>query len=459
MTVFIIVFLTALAALFAGVFSNGKWSRYIGIIGLLVALYFSYLPECSFFDQYKHMFEFGTNAALFTKISIVVTILIFMIAGFAFSNHRSHQSELYALMLISLCGGIILFSYQNLVTLFLGVEILSIPLYVLAGANKTDLRSTEASIKYLLMGAFATGFLLFGVAMIYGSTGSFDLYQIQEFGTKAQGNLMFKLGAIMMLVALAFKVSLAPFHMWSPDVYQGTPSLISVFMMTVVKISAFFGFFRLMTIAFGGIVPEWIQIIGVLVIITLLLANAMGLAQSNAKRMLAYSSVSHAGYIALIFFGTTNSSVYNLAFYLFAYSIATVGVFMSLIWVEKLKRECSIMAFKGLAKNEVLISIVAAIALLSMAGVPLTAGFIGKFGIFSQAIVTNPLIVLIAILGSAVSIAYYLRLIIAMFFYKESSFNTSERVSITYNAVAVLIIIMLITLGIYPDLFKIAFAL
>jgi NADH-quinone oxidoreductase subunit N len=362
-------------------------------------------------------------------------------------------------MLFSLCGGIILFSYQNLVTLFLGVEILSIPFYILAGADKTNLRSTEASVKYLLMGAFATGFLLFGVAMVYGSSGTFDLYKIHYFGLQAQGNLMFKLGAIMMLVALSFKVSLAPFHMWSPDVYQGSPSLISVFMMTVVKISAFFGLFRLMTIAFGGIIPEWLQIIGVLVIITLLLANAMGLAQTNAKRMLAYSSVSHAGYIALIFFGITNASIYNLAFYLFAYSIATVGVFLSLIWVEKIKRECSFMAFKGLAKTEPLIAIIATVSLLSMAGVPLTAGFIGKFGIFSQAIVTNPMIVLIAILGSAISIAYYLRLIIAMFFYKETSFNTKEKVSFTYNTVAVVLLIIIISIGVYPDLFKLMFGL
>lgn len=459
MTVFIIVFITALFALFAGTFGSGKWSRYFGIIGLFVALYASYMPDCSFFDAYKNMFEFGANAALFTKISIVVTILIFIIAGFAFSNHRSHQSELYALMLFSLCGGIILFSYQNLVTLFLGVEILSIPFYILAGADKTNLRSTEASVKYLLMGAFATGFLLFGVAMVYGSSGTFDLYKIHYFGLQAQGNLMFKLGAIMMLVALSFKVSLAPFHMWSPDVYQGSPSLISVFMMTVVKISAFFGLFRLMTIAFGGIIPEWLQIIGVLVIISLLLANAMGLAQTNAKRMLAYSSVSHAGYIALIFFGITNASIYNLAFYLFAYSIATVGVFLSLIWVEKIKRECSFMAFKGLAKTEPLIAIIATVSLLSMAGVPLTAGFIGKFGIFSQAIVTNPMIVLIAILGSAISIAYYLRLIIAMFFYKETSFNTKEKVSFTYNTVAVVLLIIIISIGVYPDLFKLMFGL
>ncbi|MBV2165956.1 MAG: NADH-quinone oxidoreductase subunit N, partial [Kaistella sp.] len=169
MSVLIIIFLTAVVALFAGVFEQGKFSRYISILGLLVAFYVSFLPEAEFFNQYKSMFDYTVNAALFTKIAIVITILLFFLGGFSFSNHRSHQSELYALMLFALCGGIVLFGFQNLVTLFLGVEILSIPLYVLAGSNKTDLRSNEASVKYFLMGAFATGFLLFGIALVYGS--------------------------------------------------------------------------------------------------------------------------------------------------------------------------------------------------------------------------------------------------------------------------------------------------
>ena len=295
MSVLIIVFLTAVAALFSGVFEQGKFARYIGIFGLIIALYVSFLPEASFFEQYRHMYDYSANTALFTKISIVTTLLLFFLGGFAFSNHRSHQSELYALMLFALCGGIILFGFQNLVTLFLGVEILSIPLYVMAGANKTDLRSNEASIKYFLMGAFATGFLLFGIAFIYGSTGTFDLYKIQEFTITNPKNIMLILGVILMLCAMSFKVALAPFHMWSPDVYAGSPSLITAFMASVVKISGFFALFRLMTIGFSGVTAEWINILGVFLIITLLLANAMGLAQTNAKRMLAYSSVSHAG--------------------------------------------------------------------------------------------------------------------------------------------------------------------
>ncbi len=458
MSVLIIVFLTAVAALFSGVFNQGKWSRYIGIAGLLIALYVSYLPEAQFFSQYRAMFEYGVNTALFTKISIVITLLLFFLGGFAFSNHRSHQSELYALMLFALCGGIVLFGYQNLVTLFIGIEILSIPLYVMAGANKTDLRSNEASIKYFLMGCFATGFLLFGITLIYGTSGTFDLYAIHSFAAKNPKDLMLILGMILMIGAMAFKVALAPFHMWSPDVYQGSPSLITTFMMSVVKISGFYAFFRLMTIGFTGVYSEWFNIVGVLVIITLFLANAMGLAQSNAKRMLAYSSVSHAGYVGLIFFGLNNLSTYNLAFYLFAYSIASVGVMMSLIWVEKLKRETSYNAFKGLAKSEPLLATVAAVSMLSMAGIPLTAGFMGKFALFSQAMNGAAFLVLIAILGSAISIAYYLRLIIAMFFFKESSFKTSEKVTLTYNILAVFIIVAIVALGVFPDLFAMQFA-
>ncbi|MBW8362896.1 MAG: NADH-quinone oxidoreductase subunit N [Kaistella sp.] len=459
MSVLIIIFLTAVAALFSGVFEQGKFARYIGIVGLIIAFYVSFMPEHSFFSQYKSMVDFGTNAALFTKISLVITLLIFFLGGFAFSNHRSHQSELYALMLFALCGGIVLFSYQNLVTLFLGIEILSIPLYVMAGSNKTDLRSNEASLKYFLMGAFATGFLLFGIALVYGSSGSFDLYTIHEFGVKNPKDLMLIMGAVLMIAAMAFKVALAPFHMWSPDVYQGSPSIITTFMMSVVKIAGFAAFFKLMTIAFGGITNEWMNIIGVFIIITLFLANAMGLAQSNAKRMLAYSSVSHAGYIALIFFGMNSLSTYNLAFYLFAYSLASVGVMMTLIWVEKLKKETSYNAFKGLARTEPLLAIVATVSLLSMAGIPLTAGFIGKFSIFAQAMNGGAFLVLVAVLGSAISIAYYLRLIIIMFFPKESSFNTSERVSITYNIVALFLIIAMIAIGVYPDLFAMQFGL
>jgi NADH-quinone oxidoreductase subunit N len=212
-----------------------------------------------------------------------------------------------------------------------------------------------------------------------------------------------------------------------------------------------------MVIGFAGTYGNWLNIMGSFVIITLLLANCMGLAQTNMKRMLAYSSVSHAGYIGLIFFGMNENSLEKMAFYLLAYSLSTIGAFLTLIWVEKVKREVSYNAFKGLAKTEPLLAIVATVSLLSMAGIPLTAGFVGKFSLFSQAMNGAAFLVLVAILGSALSIAYYLRPIIAMFFFKETTFKTSEKVSLTYNILAVVITIAIIVLGVYPDLFNIQF--
>lgn len=457
MSVLIILFLTAVLTLFSGVFHQGKWARYIGIFGLLGALSTSFLPDAHFFLSYQSMFHYDETAMLYTKISITAALLIFLLGGFGFSNHRSHQSELYALMLFSLTGVLIMFCFTNLVTLFIGIEILSIPLYVMAGSHKTDLRSNEASIKYFLMGAFASGFLLFGIALIYGSAGTFDIIKISQFGLTQKSQPLYTMGMVLILSAMAFKVSLAPFHMWSPDVYQGAPSVITAFMASVVKIAGFYAFFKLIHFVFAGTLSEALNILGVLIIITLLLSNVMGLVQSNVKRMLAYSSVSHAGYIALIFFEANSLSLYNMAFYLLAYALSTVGVFMTLIWVEKMKNETSFEAFNGLGKAQPLLATATGISLLSMAGIPLTAGFVAKFSLFTQAM-QEPYIglalVFVAVVGSALSIAYYLKLIIAMFFHKESTFKNTDQASITFQLLAIFIVIALLVLGVYPDFFR-----
>jgi len=452
MTVFIIIFITAVLSLFAGVSGkNSGLSRYIGLLGLLVAFSLSYMPDNSFFLRYESMYFYDASARILTQISIFITVLIFFLGGFAFGDHRSHQSELYSLMLLSLCGGIVLFGFKNLITLFLGIEILSIPLYVLVGSNKTNLSSIEASMKYFLTGAFATGFLLFGIAMIFGSVGSFDLTKIHNYSLHSGKNPMFVIGLILMFCAMAFKASLAPFHSWSPDVYQGSPSLITSFMATVVKIAAFRTLFRLMLVGFVGSYANWINIISSLAIITLILANVVGLVQNNVKRMLAYSSVSHAGYITLIFFGMDGYSFDKMVYYLVAYSISTIGAFIMLIWVEKLKGDSSVESFKGMGRSYPVLSVVATISMLSMAGIPLTAGFIGKFTLFAQAINTAPYLVVIAIIGSALSIAYYLRPIKAMFFSKEV-FISEEKVSFTYNVIALIVGVLIIALGVYPNI-------
>lgn len=454
MSIIIIIFAAAILSLYSGVFGQGKYSQPFAILGLLIALIVSFYGDSPFFTRYASMFAFDQTAKIFTQISILTTLLIVFLGKYAFRLIDHHQAEVYSLMLFALCGGIVLFSYQNLITLFLGIEILSIPLYVLAGSNKNDLRSNEASIKYFLLGAFATGFLLFGIALIYGITGSFDLQTIRLYSIQATHYpTMYITGIILLLVGLLFKISIVPFHFWAPDVYEGSPSLITAFMASVVKISGFVALYKLVETAFIGQLNQWQYIIFYAAILTLLSANIVGVLQKNAKRMLAYSSISHAGYLLLIYFNTDANSIYTLAFYLLAYSLSTIGAFISLIYIERISNGITdINAFNGLAKKQPILALVTTISLLSMAGIPLTSGFIAKFTLFSQALYTQPILVIIAIIGSAISIGYYLKLIIAMYFkpgYKE--LNEAKKAPIIYNVIAIILVILIILLGVYPE--------
>ncbi len=454
MSVIVVIFVTAILSLYSGIFGSGKYAQSFGIIGLFAALATTFYGDCSFFSRYASMFVFDNTGKIFTQIAIIITILIFFLGKYAFRLIDHHQAEVYSLLLFSLCGGIILFCYQNLVTLFLGIEILSIPLYVLTGSNKNDLRSNEASIKYFLLGAFATGFLLFGITLIYGVTSSFDLNTIRQYSIETTHfPTMYMTGIILMLVGLLFKISIAPFHFWAPDVYEGSPSLITAFMASVVKISGFVALYKLVETAFVGQLNEWQYIIFYVAILTLLTANIVGVLQKNAKRMLAYSSISHAGYLLLIYFNTDANSVYTLAFYLLAYSLATVGAFASLVYVEKVSHGISdINVFNGLAKKQPVLAFTTSVSLLSMAGIPLTSGFVAKLTLFTQALQTQPTLVIIAIIGSAISIAYYLRLIIAMYFKPEyQELQEAKKAPLVYNIIALVVVVLIIVLGIYPE--------
>ena len=444
MSVLVIVFLTGVLTLF----SKGKWANNIAILGTLGALIVSFFSEISFVDSYQKMFWFDADTALLIKITLIVNFFILLLGDFALHRHKNHGSEMYALVLFSLCGGFLLFGFQNIMVLFLGVEILSIPLYVLAGSEKTDLRSVEASVKYFLMGAFATGFLLFGFALLYGSVGSFDLETISQFSQKQGENTKFILGAIFVLGAMAFKVAMVPFHMWSPDVYYGSPTWVTLFMVSVVKIAGFYAFFRLMSIAFIGIREDWLLVLYGMISLTLLVGSFLGLVQDDVKKMLAYSSIVNVGYIGLVFFGVDENSVQNLAFYLLAYSLANIGVFMGVIWVEKYKESTFYHSFNGLAKSQKLLALTISISLLSMAGIPFTAGFMGKLGMFLPAVKESLFLVILAVLASVVSVAYYLRLIMAMYFQKEENEQFTPKLNLSYQLIAILVIVLTFILGV-----------
>ena len=444
MSVLVIVFLTGVLTLFL----KGKWVNNIAILGTLVAFIVSFFSEIYFGNSYQKMFWFDEHATLLTKITLVVNVLILFLGDFALYRHRNHQPEMYALVLFSLCGGFLLFGFQNIMVLFLGVEILSIPLYVLAGSEKIDLRSVEASVKYFLMGAFATGFLLFGFALLYGSVGSFDLETISQFSQKQGENTKFILGAIFVLGAMAFKVAMVPFHMWSPDVYYGSPTWITLFMASVVKIAGFYAFFRLMNIAFIGIREDWLLVLYGMISLTLLVGSFLGLVQDDVKKMLAYSSIVNVGYIGLVFFGVDENSVQNLAFYLLAYSLANIGVFMGVIWVEKYKESTFYHSFNGLAKSQKLLALTISISLLSMAGIPFTAGFMGKLGMFLPAVKESLFLVILAVLASVISVAYYLRLIMSMYFQKGGNNQFTRKLNLSYQLIAIFVIVLTFILGV-----------
>lgn len=444
MSVLVVVFLTGVLTLFL----KGKWANNIAILGTLGAFIVSFFSEITFGNSYQKMFWFDADTVLLIKITLIVNLFILLLGDFALHRHKNHQSEMYALVLFSLCGGFLLFGFQNIIVLFLGIEILSIPLYVLVGSEKTDLRSVEASVKYFLMGAFVTGFLLFGFALLYGSVGSFDLETISQFSQKQGENMKFILGTIFVLGAMAFKVAMVPFHMWSPDVYYGSPTWITLFMASVVKIAGFYAFFKLINIAFMGIREDWLPILYGMISLTLLVGSFLGLVQDDVKKMLAYSSIVNVGYIGLVFFGVDENSVQNLAFYLLAYSLANIGVFMGVIWVEKYKESTFYHSFNGLAKSQKLLALTISISLLSMAGIPFTAGFMGKLGMFLPAVKESLFLVILAVLASVISVAYYLRLIMTMYFQKEENEQFTQKLNLSYQLIAILVIVLTFISGV-----------
>lgn len=449
----VLLSLLGVTSMFAGVFNYRKLILPIILIGLAAAIAML-VDQWGMNKVFYQMAAFDNYAIAFSCLLMGVAFLIFTLALYHYRNESDIVTDLYALFLFALTGGVVMTSFSNLVMLFLGIEILSIPLYVLAGSRRADLASNEAALKYFLMGAFATGFLLFGIALVYGASGTFDMAGIATYvqNTKEIPDF-FYIGIVLLIVALLFKVSAAPFHFWAPDVYQGSPVLVTTFMSTVVKIAAFAAFLRLFNYCFTPVSAYYEIILTAAAVATLLIGNITALYQQSVKRMLAYSGISHAGYllIALVVMGASATSV--VFFYSAAYAAASLIAFAVLTAVMENKegRE-SFESFKGLAKNNPLLAICMSIAMLSLAGIPPLAGFFGKYFLFATAIKDGYLwLVLVAIFNSLISLYYYLRVIISMY-------SSYEEETPAFKSNYALVFMLLITVGVslilgfYPDL-------
>ncbi len=433
------------------------------LLFLLVALV---LNSLDWNDQALYFSDMLRVNNLFVNFSAIVLVTSLFVVGlsrtFGGDDEHTHPAEYYAILLFSIAGALMMIGFENLIMLFVGVEVLSVAMYVLTGTDKRNLRSNEAALKYFLMGSFATGILLFGVAMIYGATGSFKLGGIATYVEVAirYGSVspLLYVGLLLLFIGMLFKVSAAPFHFWTPDVYEGAPTIFTAFMSTVVKTAGFAALYKLASVAFGGAYGFWAQTMAIVTVLTLLVGNITAAYQTSFKRMMGYSSISHAGYLLLGVVANVSASPSAILFYSLAYSLATVSAFGVLMVVSEKKlyeggADERYEAFNGLAKTNPLLAFVMTISMLSLAGIPLTAGFWGKFFIFSAAVEANlTSLLVIAVLMSCVGIYYYFRVIISM--YLKPSDNNPVIVSNGFKLTLLLTTALTLLLGVFPDLVK-----
>lgn len=456
MNALVTVSLLAIVVLYLGLFKAGKALLPVSIVGLVAALVLSVREwNMNYPPTFSGMMLYDNFAIAFSSLAIIATILILLLSDGYFERIQSHSAECYTLILFALAGILLMVSYHNLSMLFIGIEIMSLSLYVLAGIRKTDPSSNEASLKYFLMGAFSTGFLLFGITLIYGATGSFDIGDIRNSllaSDQAQSTpAIFYAGIILMVIGLCFKIGAAPFHFWTPDVYQGSPTLITIFMSTVVKTAGFAAFFRLFSFAFAPAQDFWAPVLLIIAAITLIIGNVTALNQQSFKRMLAYSSISHAGYMLFAIIALQLNSVDSIFFYSVAYSLASIIAFGSLMLLQYHVGSESFDSFNGLAKKSPFIALTLTVAMLSLAGIPLTAGFIGKFMMFSGAIGTGHIcLVIIGVINAIIGIVYYLRVIIAMYFKDSEDELTEIQIPSYFKIVLGLSAFATVILGVYP---------
>ncbi|HYM95543.1 MAG TPA: NADH-quinone oxidoreductase subunit N [Chitinophagaceae bacterium] len=437
--------------MFGGIMLKQKKSiRNLAVAGMVILLLANILEMSGtvFFKiDSKDMIGFDRFSLLFDTIIFFSTLLYLILSARDMEKVGVNYSEYLALIFFILCGITLVASFKSLLTLFLGIEIVSIPLYILTGSDKRNLKSNEASLKYFLLGAFSTGLMLMGIALIYGDKGSFFTADITGFNGAPSALLI--AGMTLLLFSMAFKVSVAPFHFWTPDVYDGAPTVFTSFMATIVKVGAFIGFIRLFDDAFGNIQPGWQLLVAIMTALTLIIGNITAVFQQSVKRMLAYSSISQAGFMMLSIYAMNTDAKEGLLLYVAAYCFATIGIFAVLIKMN----DYTFDGFNGFAKQHPLLAAATTIFLLSLAGIPLTGGFLSKFFMLKAAINTqhNLWLVIVAVLMAAVSVYYYFRVIQAMYF-KEGNNTRIFQVSRVFKWTLVILAITVIILGVYPNI-------
>ncbi|WP_162427514.1 NADH-quinone oxidoreductase subunit N [Pontibacter pudoricolor] len=456
MTSIILLSVFGIVNLFVGFLKSKKILLPLALLFLIVVFGVNLLGWNNTQTYFNNMLTIDNYAVAFTGIMVLTTLLILPFSQSYIDAEDENLAEYYSLLLFSLVGAIMMVAYENLIMLFIGIEILSIAMYVLAGSNKRSLRSNEAALKYFLMGSFFTGVLLFGIVLIYGATGTFDITEIGAANVMADGtiNTMFTMGLLLLVIGISFKIAAAPFHFWTPDVYEGTPTFFTTFMATVVKTAGVAAFYKLMNAAFEGSFTSWFPTVIAITVLTLVVGNIGAVIQPSVKRMLAYSSISHAGYLLMTLVAFNDLSENAIFFYSLSYAVASVISFGVLKLVEDAREgNHSFAAFNGLGKTNPLLAFVMTVSMLSLGGIPLTAGFFGKLFVFSAVIETGNLmwLVVLAVVLAAIGIYYYIKVVIAMYM-QPTGENTKVPVSGFATLVLIICAALTVLLGLAPGL-------
>ena len=451
-----IVALTILAVLvmFFGVRKMKKVLLPLLFVGLIITMILNISQWNTSVHYFNEMFIADNFSIAFSAILILIGILIFMFANIYYKGVERPLEDVYALILFALIGGIVMASFGNLILFFIGLETLSISFYVLAGSKKFDIASNEAAMKYFLTGSFATGFLLFGIALVYGASGSFNLEAINAYVISCKGTvpMLFIAGMLLIFIGMSFKIAAVPFHFWSPDVYTGSPTLITAFMTTAGKVASVAAFYRLISIAFISLHTELVTTLTVLSVATIIVGNLSAVYQDNLKRMFAYSGVAQSGYLlmAMIVLGPKSAGI--LLFFVLSYVIATITAFAVLMLIREERGTFFIPAFRGLAKNNPVEAFAMAIAMMSLAGIPPLAGFMAKYNLFALAAEGGyTWLVVVAIIGSMISIYFYFKPIMASYFSEGEPQHKIES-SINFKFNIIICTILMIVLGFLPKL-------
>ncbi|TPE43868.1 NADH-quinone oxidoreductase subunit N [Pontibacter mangrovi] len=457
MTSIILLSVFGIINLFVGFAKSKKVLLPLVLIFLAVVFAINLMDWNNTQSYFHNMLTIDNYAVAFTGIMTLTTLLLLPFSQRYIARNDANLAEYYSLLLFSLVGAVMMVSYENLIMLFIGVEILSIAMYVLAGSDKTSLRSNEAALKYFLMGSFFTGIMLFGIVMIYGGTSTFNITEIAaaqaQLNADGLSNTMLTLGILVLIIGISFKISAAPFHFWAPDVYEGTPTLFTAFMSTVVKTAGVAAFYKLMEAAFAASYTTWFPTLVAITVLTLVIGNVGAVIQTSFKRMMAYSSISHAGYLLMALVAFNQQSDTAILFYSAAYATATIAAFGVLKMVQDNRGNATYEAFNGLGRTNPLLAFAMTVSMLSLAGIPLTAGFFGKFFVFS-ALLQNPnmlWLVVLAVILAAVGIYYYFKVVIAMYMQPAANQEVVE-VSSLASFTLILITALTILLGTAPAL-------